>query len=164
MIALLEKFSATVARATNIVVVIMTVCMMTALIAQVFSRYVLGASLIWSEELALTLFTWVTLLAATTALREGAHVRLDLLLTTMPAGVQRAWSAAIMLVILLVSLVFAWSGYTYTAETLGQVSAAMRVPIEVLHLAAPVTGMLAALHALARLLNPLPVAPVEIPG
>ena len=158
---LLDRLSHHVARLTNVVVAIMATVMMAALILQVFSRYVLGASLVWSEELALMLFTWSTLLAATTALRAGAHVRLDLFLSLLPPRLRRAWQALIMLAILGFCLVLLRSGIDYTDATLGQVSAAMRVPIEVLHLAAPVCGALGCLHALALLFNPLAPAEAE---
>ncbi|WP_163851250.1 TRAP transporter small permease [Pseudooceanicola aestuarii] len=161
MIKLLDRTSHWVARATDIVVIGMASVMMTALILQVFSRYVLGASLVWSEELALILFTWTTLLAATSVLRDMAHVRLDVLISYLPGGLRLWWERAITLAILAFCIALAVSGYDYTVSTMGQVSAAMRLPIEVLHLAAPVCGGLGALHALARLFRP--AAPAETP-
>ena len=100
------------------------------------------------------LFTWTTLLAATSVLRDMAHVRLDVLISYLPHGIKAAWNRLIGLVILLFCIALAASGYEYTVSTVGQVSAAMRLPIEVLHLAAPVCGLLGALHALARLFKP----------
>ncbi|WP_204114995.1 TRAP transporter small permease [Shimia biformata] len=166
MIHLLDRLSYWTARATNWVVIVMTVVMMTSLILQVYSRYVLGSSLVWSEELALMLFTWTTLLAATSILRDMAHVRLDVLISYLPRGFQAFWNRVITLVILLFCIALAVSGYEYTVSTMGQVSAAMRLPIEVLHLAAPVCGVLGALHALARFFKPVDEAgqPKEIIG
>ncbi|KZX92019.1 MULTISPECIES: TRAP transporter small permease [unclassified Sulfitobacter] len=155
MILLLDRLSYWTARATNWVVVAMAVVMMSALIMQVFSRYVLGSSLVWSEELALMLFTWTTLLAATSVLRDMTHVRLDVLISYLPHGIKAVWNRLISLVILFFCIALAASGYEYTVSTVGQVSAAMRLPIEVLHLAAPVCGLLGALHALARLFKPV---------
>ncbi|WP_417273484.1 TRAP transporter small permease [Celeribacter halophilus] len=155
MIILLDRLSYWTARATNWVVIAMTVLMMSALLLQVFSRYVLGSSLVWSEELALMLFTWTTLLAATSVLRDMTHVRLDVIISCMPRGFQTFWNRVITLVILLFCIALATSGYEYTVSTMGQVSAAMRLPIEVLHAAAPVCGILGALHALARFFKPV---------
>ena len=86
MINSLDRVSCWVARATDAVVITMASLMMMSLILQVFFRYFLGSSLVWSEELALMLFTWATLLAATSVLRDMAHVRLDMLMSAMPAG------------------------------------------------------------------------------
>jgi TRAP-type C4-dicarboxylate transport system permease small subunit len=166
MINLLDRLSYWTARATNVVVIVMAVVMMSALILQVFSRYVLGSSLVWSEELALILFSWTTLLAATSVLRDMAHVRLDVLISFLPHGMQTVWNSVVTFVILLFCIALAVSGYDYTVSTMGQVSAAMRLPIEVLHLAAPLCGVLGALHALARLFKPVEEAgrPKEIIG
>ena len=152
---LLDKISHWVARATDIAVIIMASIMMLALILQVFSRYVMGASLVWSEELALLLFTWTTLLAATSVLRDMAHVRLDLLISMLPKRLRGWWERIITTTILLFCIALLVAGWQYTFSTLGQVSAAMRLPIEVLHLAAPVCGAIGALHALARLFKPV---------
>ncbi|MCI8649014.1 MAG: TRAP transporter small permease [Anaerotruncus sp.] len=46
---------------------------------EVFCRYVLQSSLIFSEELSRLLFIWFALLGATVALHQGAHVGFDLL-------------------------------------------------------------------------------------
>lgn len=159
MINLLDRVSYWVARATDIVVMSMAVVMMTALILQVFFRYVLASSLVWSEELALILFTWTTLLAATSVLRDMVHVRLDLLISVMPARLRNLWNRTITLVIFMFCVALAFAGYQYTVSTLGQVSAAMQLPIEVLHLAALVCGALGALHALSRFFKP--VAPAD---
>ncbi|MBX8819077.1 TRAP transporter small permease subunit, partial [Ochrobactrum sp. MR31] len=112
--------------------------MVTALILQVIFRYVLGSSLVWSEELALMLFTWTTLLAATSLVRDMAHVRLDLLMGILPAPARNLWNRVIILLIFLFCVTLTVAGYQYTVSTMGQVSAAMRLPIEVLHMAAPV--------------------------
>ncbi len=160
----LDTASFWIARITNIVVVLMAAVMMSALILQVFSRYVMGASLIWSEELALILFAWATMLAATSLIRDGAHVKLDLILTFLPPRARLAAARAITAVICVFCLVLAWSGWSYTTSTIGQVSAAMRLPIEVLHLAAPVCGILGAFHAFSRLLTPIDPVLAEVPG
>jgi len=49
------------------------------IIAQVFSRYVLGSSISWSEELARYLMIWMALVGASVAVRQGAHVGVTLL-------------------------------------------------------------------------------------
>ena len=58
--------------------------------AQVAVRYVLGGSLVWSEELTRVLFVWMVLLAATTA----APMRIDVLVAALPA---RAGAAVLVL-------------------------------------------------------------------
>jgi TRAP-type C4-dicarboxylate transport system permease small subunit len=46
------------------------------LFAGVVARYVFNSPIIWSDELAATLFLWLGMLGAVMALREGKHMRL----------------------------------------------------------------------------------------
>lgn len=150
----LDMISREIARATQVIIFIMATVMMTTLILQVFSRYVLSASLVWSEELALILFTWTTLLVAANLVRHDAHVKLDLLHTYLPKVLRIALQKCITILICCFCLVLTWSGVEYSVNTMGQVSAAMQLPIEVLHLAAPTCGALGAFHAFSRIFTP----------
>ena len=49
-------------------------------------------------------------------------------------------------------------------RTLGQVTAAMRLPIECLHLAVPVSGAIGALHAFVRVFIPVADRTEEAPA
>jgi TRAP-type C4-dicarboxylate transport system permease small subunit len=155
---LLDILSRRVAAVTRVIVVTAAGVMMSALLFQVFARYALGRASSWTEELALFLFTWIVLLAMSACVREGAHVRLVLLLDLAPRRLRLGWERALDLAALGFGVAFAWSGARYVDATLGQVSAAVRYPIEWLHVAAPVAGGLIALHALARMLAPAPPA------
>ncbi|QYK42781.1 MAG: TRAP transporter small permease [Paracoccaceae bacterium] len=61
---------------------------MTAIIAsQVFFRYVLNDSLIWSEPAAVILMGWFIFLGAAVGIREGYHLSFDVLLYVLPRRV-----------------------------------------------------------------------------
>ncbi len=58
---------------------------MTAIIgAQVFFRYVLNDSIIWSEPAAVILMGWFIFLGAAVGIREGYHLSFDVLLMVLP--------------------------------------------------------------------------------
>ena len=59
------------------------------LAAGVYSRYVLGDALSWSDELASLLFLWLNMLGAASAYRRGEHMRL----TALARHVGPHWSA-----------------------------------------------------------------------
>lgn len=153
MLVALDRASALAARVTGGVVVLMTAVCMGCLVLQVVMRYFVGQATSWTEELALFLFTWIVLLAGSIGVREGFHVRLTLVAGLLPAPVRALLERATSLAVLGFGVVLLISGVDYVDRTLGQVSAAVRFPIEVLHLAAPVCGALIVLHALARLLT-----------
>ncbi|WP_119166116.1 TRAP transporter small permease [Algihabitans albus] len=156
MRATIDKASALAAQTTGWLVVGMASVMLGSLILQVLFRYLLGQALIWSEELALFLFTWVVLLTGSLGVREGFHVRLTFLLDLLPSAPRAAIEKLLITAVLVFGALLAYSGASYVDATLGQVSAAVRYPIETLHLAAPVSGVLIVLHALALLLGPSP--------
>ena len=156
---LLERASAGVAWVTSGVVATAAVVMILALLIQIFFRYVLGASLSWPGELAQLLFAWTMLLAASIGVREGFHVRLELLRGLLPDGLRAGLERLTLLLLAGFGVLLAVTGADYVEQTVGQRSAAMRYPIEVLHAAAPVTGALIALHAMARLVRRDPESP-----
>jgi TRAP-type C4-dicarboxylate transport system permease small subunit len=149
-----DRFSFQLARATNILVVFLGATMMLALVLQVFSRYVMGATFIWTEELALFCFTWGILLAATSVLRDGAHVSLDFLANALPEPLRSVWKRLISLGILVFFVVLATAGAKYLQTTIGQVSPALRLSMGWVNLAAPVCGALGCIHAFCRMIAP----------
>ena len=60
------------------------VAMIVIVIMQIFFRYVLNDSLIWTEELAKTLMVWTAFLVAPWAYRVGANVRIGFLIDEFP--------------------------------------------------------------------------------
>lgn len=155
MFPTLDRLAGWVTRATDLIVAVLGIAMIFCLVLQVFSRYVLGATFIWTEEAALILFTWLLLLAMSAAIYRDGHVRLLFVVNALPQRPRQLWLSFLSLVVLVFCVVFAWSGIHYVEYTVGQFSAAIRYPIELLHLAAPVSGVLSAFQAINRLLNPL---------
>lgn len=150
-----DTASAWAARVTRVVVVVMATLCMASLIFQVFTRYFLGNASSWTEELALFLFTWIVLLAGSLGVREGFHVRLTLVLDVLPKAA-RIWAERfIILLVLIFGAVLLVAGIDYVTRTLGQVSAAVRYPIQALTAAGPVAGALIVLHTLPRLFHPI---------
>lgn len=152
----IDMLSYQLARATNVLVVLLATLMMLALVLQVFSRYVLGATFIWTEELALFCFTWCILLAATSVLRDGSHVSLDFLANALPEPFRGIWHRIISISVFAFFLVFAAAGGQYLESTIGQVSPALRLSMGWINLAAPVCGILGCFHAFNRVIAPRP--------
>lgn len=64
-------------------------------LAQVFSRYLLAVSLVWVEEAARFLFTWVIWLGAAVALRRGQHIAFTFLTDRLPPRARAVTSALV---------------------------------------------------------------------
>lgn len=62
--------------------------MTTIIAAQVFFRYVLNSSLIWSEPASVMIMGWFIFLGAAVGIREGYHLSFDVLLLILPQRVK----------------------------------------------------------------------------
>jgi tripartite ATP-independent transporter DctM subunit len=63
------------------------------LAAGVFTRYVLGNPLVWSDELATIIFLWLAMLGAVVAYRRGEHISLSVLVRRSPPRVRAVLEA-----------------------------------------------------------------------
>ena len=58
------------------------------LILQVFSRYVLGKPLTWSEELARYIFIWIAFIGASYGVKNHLHIEMEVIFKLLPKKVQ----------------------------------------------------------------------------
>jgi TRAP-type C4-dicarboxylate transport system permease small subunit len=145
-----------ICKAVKIVVAGLATVMVSAIIWQVFMRYVFNRPPSWTEELALLMFTWSMLLMTAVGVRESFHVRMDLLLQRLSARGKEWFERTTALVIAGFGLYLAWAGVVYVHDTHGSTSAAIGYAIDWLHGAAPVAGGLIAWFALERALVGMP--------
>jgi len=66
-----------------------------ALIVQVVARYLVGQPTVWSEELSVSLFVWVSMLAIALGVRRGEHLTLDLFSKRLSQGAGRVLAIVI---------------------------------------------------------------------
>ena len=108
---------------------------------QIFARYTeLIPSYIWTEEMARFLFIWMVMIGAMVGVREGAHFDVDIWPKLGPRG-----DAALRLVsgvfMLGLAAVFVWAGWTFTRFAWNRVSELADLPLWMIHIAWPVTGL-----------------------
>jgi TRAP-type C4-dicarboxylate transport system permease small subunit len=162
MVSLVDAASRWLAKLSVALAIGMFAAMLAALTYQVIARYFFNAPPTWTEEFSLAMFTWIVLLMGSVGVREGFHVLLDLWPSRLPAWLHATLTRGVQGLTLIVGLVLLQSGWAYVADTQGQVSAAITYPIEALHAAAPVCGLLMAVHTLAALLKSPPAQDVPL--
>ncbi|MBL8700416.1 MAG: TRAP transporter small permease [Alphaproteobacteria bacterium] len=113
---------------------------------QVFLRYVLNQSLIWSEELSRYLLIAMVFLGTATATRRDQHIRIDLIDHLLPAALARGLRRATDLLVLAYLAYVAWSSIEMLAIFSTQPSSALGVPMAVPYGAVTVGFGLAALR------------------
>jgi TRAP-type C4-dicarboxylate transport system permease small subunit len=129
----------------------MTVVMLACTVWQVVSRYFLGISTSFTDELARFLFIWVSLLGAAYVFGKRGHIAITGLIEFLPAGVRRITDTATALLVVIFSAVILGAGgfiLVGKAVQLGQVSPAMLLPIGYVYSVIPISGAVTAMYAL----------------
>ena len=126
-----------------ILIIIMTVLVLDVLL-QVASRYILRAPSSFTDELAGFLLIWVGMFGAAYGTGKGLHLAIDLLPSRL-TGSGRTYLLIFInfLVALFAITVFVAGGIwlVYTRFYLGQISAALQIPLGVVYLVMPLSGM-----------------------
>jgi TRAP-type C4-dicarboxylate transport system permease small subunit len=108
---------------------------------QIFSRFTaLIPHYIWTEEMARFLFIWTIMIGAMIGVRESRHFEVDLL----PRLGLRAEALARLsgrLGVLALALVFVWAGLAFTRFAWNRTSELAELPLWLIHVAWPVTGL-----------------------
>lgn len=145
------------------VIVIMGVLVLDVLWG-VFSRYVLGAQSRWTEELAIFLLIWVSLLGASVAYASKSHLGVDYFVGKLDSQAQRLTELLVhLIVIAFAASAFIAGGWALVSKTLaaGQVSPALGIKMGYVYLAVPITGVFFLLFAaenIAELISGRPTA------
>lgn len=155
----LERLSYHVARVTALLALLFTVAMISCLLLQVFFRYVLDDPLAWTDEAAIFLFAWTTLLLASIGVRERTHIRFTFLLDSLPRGFVAVLDRATMLLILGFGLIFITTGRELVDLVWNNLSPAVHYPLQYLYISLPVVGALFVLHAGTNVVLGLPRRP-----
>ena len=138
----------------------LTIAIFAALVLDVLwgvvSRYVLGSQSRWTEELAIYLLVWVSLLGATLAFRERAHLGVDYFVGKLdPAARRLAAIIAEIAVILFAGFGLVFGGYMLMSETLrsGQLTPAMGWRIGYFYSVVPLSGLFIVAFSVENLLS-----------
>jgi TRAP-type C4-dicarboxylate transport system permease small subunit len=108
---------------------------------QIFSRYTqLIPAYIWTEEMARFLFIWMVMIGAMIGVREGSHFEVDVW-PDLGAKATAALQLASGVFVLVFALVFVWAGCEFTRFAWNRVSELADLPLWMIHIAWPLTGL-----------------------
>jgi C4-dicarboxylate transporter, DctQ subunit len=102
---------------------------------EVVSRYLFGLPTLWTQDLSIYLLLWAAFLGLAPTERAGEHIRIDLLVKTLPARAQQWLQVGTHLVVACFVLLVAWSGletalqsYKYGRQSLSLFPVPMWIP------------------------------------
>lgn len=136
---------------------IVTCALLTALVLiitwQVFSRYVLGATPSWSEEIAVILVVWFGMLGAGLGVRDGSHLAVEFLVRGMSEGPRMFFYRLSYALIIAFSGLMTVAGFRLVKFVMdhGEINPATGIPVGYTYLALPLSGIFIFMHALKHL-------------
>ncbi|WP_419214078.1 TRAP transporter small permease [Maribacter sp. X9] len=121
---------------------------------QVFTRYVTGNPSSFTDELARYLMIWIGVLGAAYVSGRNLHVAIDILPTKSNKKTQKLLKTIVTLLVILFALfafVIGGSRLVYLSYMLGQQSPALQLPLAVVYVIIPVSGLLIIYYKLSDL-------------
>lgn len=136
-----RRFTAGFARLLDWLLIATVAVLIVPVTMQIVSRYTdLIPPYIWTEELARFVFIWMIMIGAMVGVREAAHFNVDVWSRLGPRG-EAALNLVTQAATLVFALVFVWSGFEFTRFAIHRISELAELPLWVIHIAWPLTGL-----------------------
>jgi len=140
---------------SKVLVVIMGIMVINVL-WQVFTRYIVGNPSSFTDELARYLMIWIGVLGAAYVSGQNMHVAIDLIPSRSNEETQKKLKKLVNILIILFcffALVIGGSRLVYISYQLGQQSAALQIPLALVYISLPISGLLIIFYKVSNLLN-----------
>jgi gluconokinase len=125
-------------RAIDIVAAALVAAVTVLVGAQVAVRYLLGGSLVWSEELTRLLFVWMVLIAATRA----QPMRIDAFVAPLPRRLAAVLALVVDVVVFALTATLVWGAWGMAELTQGDSYIALDLSVSWVYVALWVSGAL----------------------
>ena len=159
-------------RSLEVLVMVVVAVLVVDVLWQVFTRFILKNPSTWSEELAVFMLIWVSLLGAAVALNRGAHLGIDYFVGKLSPKKRLYTEVFVFLCVSLFSLsVMVLGGIDLVVSTLKlqQLSPALGIKVGYVYLAVPISGFFLVLYSviglverLAQLFKGVPVSQQQV--
>jgi C4-dicarboxylate transporter DctQ subunit len=149
---MLSRISNRLNSITEAVCCIFLLAMTLTVTLQVVCRYLLGASLTWSEEFARYGLVWITFLGGSVAVKKKANIGVEALLNALSPKVRKIVQLFTLLCVMGFLLTATIKGGQLALFNMKQHSPAMGVPIGVVYFAIPTGCLIMLIHALEELI------------
>jgi len=147
----LKQLSCFISQITKYLIMFIFSSMVVVVILQVFFRYVVQASLSWSEELSRYFFVWIIFLAASICFKKDDHIAIEFFLFRLSPNVQRYIRGIIKCAELGFVVILIYYGFKVVNVVKYQISPAAGISMSVVYLSLPISGTLMLIHLIAFL-------------
>jgi TRAP-type C4-dicarboxylate transport system permease small subunit len=120
---------------------------------QIISRYVFNNSLHWTEEFSRYAYVWIIFLGAAIAVKEGTHVRIDILLQKLGIKAKRKMDILLSGLMFLTFSYFLYYGVLFVIGTNNSYSSALKIPINIyVYAALPLSCLIGMVNCIRRII------------
>lgn len=127
------RFKVCIERVFQAITASLMVFMVFLTLLQVSTRYALESSLSWTEELARLDLIYLTFFGSIVAFQRCEHLRVEMLVNTLPHGMRKWLKVLVDLASLLVLGVVVWQGFPLLFKFWPLLSAALQWPTTVFY-------------------------------
>lgn len=128
--------------------------MVIGCIWQVATRFILNNPSKYTEEFLRYSLIWLTMLGVPYAYGQERHLSINLITSTFPEkGTLRLKLCIEALVTVLSIFVMVCGGWMVTANSAGQISPAMQIPMPFYYICVPISGVLMVLYSASRFIR-----------
>ena len=138
----MKTISTFLEKASNYTLILLMLLLTVATSAQVLSRFVFKAPMLWTEEVSRMTFIWIALLGSSLATKHKQHLGLDLLLDKTPPSIQLPIRLLVHGMMMTVALIFVIAGWDFVGKNAGRISETTGASMLWLFIAAPISGAL----------------------
>jgi TRAP-type C4-dicarboxylate transport system permease small subunit len=129
------------------------VVLVCSIVWGVLSRYVTESPATWVEEVSSIAFTWVVFVGAAEVHRRGRHVRVDLLISLLPARIRPAEDFVVEIFVVLYCFYVAWLGLEQTIASNSATTSMLNIPLSVPYGGLTLGFLIMGLRGVQRLLR-----------
>ena len=145
-------------RSLELLVMVVVAVLVVDVLWQVFTRFILKSPSTWTEELAVFMLIWVSLLGSAVALNRGAHLGIDYFVGKLSPKKRLYTEVLVFLCISLFSvtvMVLGGIDLVFSTLNLQQLSPALGIKVGYVYLAIPISGFFLALYSIIGLVERL---------
>lgn len=120
---------------------------------QVLVRFVFKSPLPWTEEVSRLAFVYSIFVGATVAVREKAHINVDVVLVALPPPMARAVKLLGSLLVAVFLCFVTWQGIQFVRATGVQMTPVLQIPFRHLYIVIPAAGAVMLLYLILGVID-----------
>lgn len=156
MPGVIVKFKNLLVKGLELTVILITGTLVLDVVLGVFTRYVLGHQIEWTEELAKLLLIWVALLGASIGFIRKSHLGVDYFVNKLNERWRNIGQIAVyLLVAVFAYIVLVYGGYGLVSSALknSQPTPALNIEMGYVYIAVPISGFFIVIFSIEMIIE-----------